>query len=442
MEDFCDPAKLFKLLADGITLVFLAVILSYYFLLFYRPRQTKAEKSFESLSVIIPAHNEEKYIGLCIGAVQEAQFKGFKEIIVVDDGSSDRTADIVSQIPGVKLISTAHTGKAASVNLAIAQAQGQLIATIDGDTEITGNTFIELQKTLEQENVVGTTCPILVKNRTKHLLMWLHIEQVYSALLRSIMAKVNANIVNSGQCAMYRANELKSCGGFSTIGYADDMDISIRLIRRGYHLAFTESTSAYTNMPEQLSWLISQRARWSRGPLTCIRRHLSLNNKLIDVYTLPLLIFTYVQGLVMGSFTIYQIATGYYTYFLSKGQWLNFAVAKFFLDWCSILGLLKWSAGFFSGETALTPINILGALSSLLCYPLYIFAIIKYDRKIDIFHIIPLLFMAPFWWAITLVQTSCLGEVFNKERLNKWTKANQTFNAELSAAKTEAECQP
>ena len=75
----------------------LLIIVSYYILLIIPKRRSKAHKKFSSISIIIPAHNEEEYIEECINSVLEADFLGKKQIIVVDDGSRDRTSEIVKK---------------------------------------------------------------------------------------------------------------------------------------------------------------------------------------------------------------------------------------------------------------------------------------------------------------------------------------------------------
>lgn len=411
-----------KIVTDILTVIFFLVTLSYYLLLFYKPKRRKADSAFTSVTVIIPAHNEQRYIEACVQSVIKAEFNGDKEIIVVDDGSSDATAEIVSRIPAVTLIRQAHTGKAATLNMAIARATGQLVAIIDGDTEIEPNALMEMQKDLEQEKTAATTCPIAVKNRDAGVLMWVHVEQLYASLLRSIMTKVNANVINSGQCGMFRKKELVDCGGFSTFGLSEDMDVAIRLVRAGYHLSFTEGTMAYTNMPESFAWFWKQRARWARGGLNNLVRHLRLNTSIIDVYSMPLVVFGYIQALIMGAFTLYKIIDGYFYLYFTYGHFFNWRIIVFILNWCSALGMIKWTFGFFTGASPLTAVNIAGALASLLSYPLFLIAIIKFDKKIDWNHIIPLMFMAPLWWIVMLIQALCLPELFNKERYNIWTK--------------------
>lgn len=425
----------FQPITDCITVLFFLVIFSYYVLVFRKPHRPNVDRAFKSLTIVVTAHNEEPYIAAALRSAIAADFAGEKEIVCIDDGSLDRTAEIAAQFPQVRLIRKPHTGKSASMNLALAEAKGEVVAFLDGDSEMSANTMVEMARNIEQHNFVGTTCPVLVKNRNKSIFMWLHIDSMYASFLHLILAKVNANIVNSGQCGMFRKKELMESGGFCVNSLNEDMELAIRLVRLGYHLGFTEGTVSYTNMPEDFGWFVRQRVRWMRGGINVLTQHLRLSSTLIDLYTMPLLVFGYVQAVVMTSFTFYQIGLGYWTYFASQGHFVSLDVARFLLDWCSITGLLRWSFGFFSGDTPVTAINVIGAMASLLSYPLFVFAIVKFDRKIDLFHIIPLCFMAPFWWLIACIQIISLPEIFHKPRPNVWTKKAVSVSVDGAASR-------
>jgi len=280
----------------------------------------------------------------------------------------------------------------------------------------------EITKEVEGKNVVAASCVIKVRNRNKFICMWVHIEQLYNSLMRHILSKVNANIVTPGPLSIYRKKELLDVGGFSTKGFSEDLDITIRLIRKGYTVGFARKALAETNMPYRTKEFLRQRTRFARGMINIFKRHLSLNKTLIDLYTLPIFLFTYIQAIVMGSFTIYQIVSGYITYFFSKGIYFSLPVLKFFFEWLSIVGFVKWALNAAVGNIPLTFITIIGIISTLLSYPLYFYAVAKYDRKFDLWHIIPLFFMFPFWLLIMLIYILCLPEYFIKKQHNIWKK--------------------
>lgn len=417
-----------QILTNAITVIFFVIILSYYILLFIKKKSGIVEQRFKSISIIIPAHNEEKYIADCLASVIDARFDGEKEIIVVDDGSKDKTSEIVSAIISqrnathVTLIKTKHSGKSSAINKALSGAKGELVAIVDADSIIHKDSLTELTKEVEMKNVVAACCPVKVKNRKKFICLWLHIGEVYYSLMRNIFSKVNANITTPGPLSIYRKKELLAIGGFSTDCFSEDADVTIRLIRKGYTIGFSEKAMAETNMPYDAKGFFKQRTRFARGLIKLFKKHLQLNNSIIDLYTLPLFLFGYVQSIIMGSWLIYQIISGYMTYFYAKGIYFNWLVLKFFFEWFSIVGTVKWMVTVFQGQTPLTFITVAGVLATILSYPLYMIAILKYDKKIDVWHVIPLFFMFPFWLLMMIIQIICIPEYFKKEQYNKWNK--------------------
>ncbi len=405
-----------------VTALFLATLVSYYVLLLLPARKAPVSKKFDSITVIIPAHNEQEYIADCIKSVQRARFHGKKQIVVVDDGSADRTAEIAGTFKGVRLLRTAHSGKSASLNLALGHAMGELIAVVDADSTIEPGSLLETAREAGRKNTAAATCIVKVKNRRRILCIWPHIEFLYNSLIRSILSKVNANITTPGPLSVYRKSALREIGGFSTEGFSEDVDVTIRLIRKGYSVGFTEKAVAYTNLPYDLKGFLRQRFRFGRGLLNILRRHLQINRRAIDIYTLPLFLFAYVQAVVMGSFTIYQIASGYWQWFASKGVLMSTGVLVYFFNWASVFGFARWLVGIVSASEPLTWISLFGIVSTLLSYPLFIYAVLRYDRKIDIYHIVSICFMAPFWWALMVIYILSLPEMFRKRQYNIWLK--------------------
>ena len=415
--------KLLDMLQFFITIIFLFIVLSYYILILIKKKEMNFKRKVSSITIIIPAHNEESYIHDAIDSVIKSDFKGQKDIIVVDDGSADSTAKIVKTYGNkVKLISTKHSGKSASINRAIKIAKGELVAIVDGDSCIHENALQVMADELLKQNAAGACGVVKVKNRKKPICMWMHIEQLYNSLMRLLFSKLNANIVTPGPLSMYKRKELLELGGFSTEGFSEDIDIAIRLIRKGHKVVFAEKAVAETNMPYDAKGFFRQRTRFARGTINLLKRHMAFNNKFIDIYTLPIFLFSYVQAVVMGAFTIYQIISGYFTYFASKGVYLSFYVLKFFLEWFSVIGFVRWITSVFTRQTPLTFITLVGIISTLLTYPLYFLAIIKFDKKIDLWHVIPLFFMFPFWLLVMSIYTIMLPEYFRKRQYNIWKK--------------------
>jgi cellulose synthase/poly-beta-1,6-N-acetylglucosamine synthase-like glycosyltransferase len=405
------------------TLIFLLIILSYYLLLFKRQERHKKGRQFSSITVIIPAHNEEKYLSDCIRSVLEADFKGRKEVIVVDDGSRDKTASIAGKFGSrITLIRSVHSGKSASINKALSRARGELVAIVDADSVIEKGSLAAAEREFYNGKVAAVTSVIKVRNRHTFLGLWLHIEQLYNSLLRSLFAKINVNIVTPGPLSVYRRDCLRKINGFNTKGLSEDVDVALRLLKAGYTIRFSDKSVSETTMPVDPKGFARQRNRFARGWINIFKKHLRLDHTFMSIYTLPLAFFGYFQAVVMGLITLYNLGSGYYQYFLSQGVYLNLAVCRFFFDWLSIFGTAGWIWRIATAGSAPSPFDIIGICTTLLSYPLYLIAIIKFEGKVTFWHIIPLLFMFPFWLLIMFFYIFNVKEFLNGEQENIWAK--------------------
>ena len=418
------------LLTATITAIFFLVVLSYYGLLFIERKKRVQEKKFKSITIIIPARNEEEHIAQCIRAVLTASFQGKKQIIIIDDASNDSTTTVVREAiqqtthdASILLLQNKkHSGKSYCLNRGLKLANGELIAVVDADSIIAKNALAIMAQELGRKNVAGAACVVKTKNRGKFLNAWVHIDLIYGSFLRSLMAKINANVVTPGPLSMYRKSALLEIHGFSTQGFSEDMDVAVRLIRKGHHISFVEEAVSETNMPITIKSFFRQRMRMARGMIYFLKKHTQVNTKMIDIYTMPLFAFTYFQAVIMGLITLYQIVFGYWTYFVSQGVLMNWYVVRFFFEWFSIVGFVKWTFAVLSGTQPLTLASAAGISATVLTYPLFIMAIIKYDKKIDLLHIIPLCFMFPFWLLLMIIYTICIPEILFSKQYNKWKK--------------------
>jgi len=410
-----------SLLTNSVTLLFLLTIISYYILLFWPHHPLRGRKKHSCLTVIIPAHNEERYIGPCLEHVLAARYKGTKHVIVIDDGSTDRTAAIAKRYP-VKVLRQQHKGKSASINRALRKVQDELFAIVDADSFLEAEALEKAVPYLRQNEVAVVCGTVKVKNRKTFLGMWLHIEQLYNSLIRELFTKMNVNIVTPGPLSIYKKAAVMHVGGFETKSFSEDVDIAVRLLKAGYRIEFAAESVSETNMPVSWRGFWRQRTRFARGWINILKRHLKLNRTVLEIYTLPLALFWYVQAVIMGSVMLWQLGQGYLHFFVSKGLAFSTGAARFFLEWLSAIGITKWIISIIQGTTPLTLGVSIAVAATLLSYPLYLIAILRYDKRLDIWHLIPLFFMFPFWLLIMIIYILMLPEYFRKEQHNIWEK--------------------
>jgi cellulose synthase/poly-beta-1,6-N-acetylglucosamine synthase-like glycosyltransferase len=230
-----------------------------------------------SISVLIAAYNERLLILRTLRAVLEGEDPPL-EVIVVDDGSTDGTGDVVeiyaTEEPRVSLLRQANAGKAAALNRAMAAARGDVLVCLDADTLVTPITLSRLARHFGDPRVGAVAGNIKVGNRVNLWTRWQSIEYVVSQNLdRRAYALLNAVTVVPGAIGAWRRQAVEAIGGYRSDTFAEDMDLTWRLRRAGWRIENESEALAYTEAPDSLGTFFKQRFRWTYGTLQCLWKH-------------------------------------------------------------------------------------------------------------------------------------------------------------------------
>lgn len=243
-----------------------------------RTRAMGAPVALPPVSVLVAAYNEERVIASTIRHLLDAEYSAPLEIIVVDDGSKDRTAEVVDRIaagePRVRLIRQPNGGKAAALEQALRAASHETIVMIDADTMVAPDGIWKLVDHLEDPKVGAVSGYIRVGN-TKH---WLGRFQdlEYTAAFeidRRAQDYLGCITVAPGALSAFRRKALAEAGPITNDTLAEDTDLTLQLHRRGWKVVFAPGACADTEAPESIKALISQRFRWAFGTLQCLWKH-------------------------------------------------------------------------------------------------------------------------------------------------------------------------
>ena len=233
-----------------------------------------------SVSVVVPAYNEEEIVVRTVESLLAQQYPGV-EIVVVDDGSSDRTFDTLRAAfpdhPRVRLFHKANGGKASALNFGVERATGEIIVALDADTLFAPGTIAALVARLADPRVGAVAGNAKVGNRINLVTRWQAIEYVTSQNIdRRAFALLNCITVVPGAVGAWRRNLVLEAGGFSGDTMAEDQDLTLALLRRGWRVAYADRAVAFTEAPDTLKTLARQRFRWSFGTLQCAWKHRSV----------------------------------------------------------------------------------------------------------------------------------------------------------------------
>jgi cellulose synthase/poly-beta-1,6-N-acetylglucosamine synthase-like glycosyltransferase/peptidoglycan/xylan/chitin deacetylase (PgdA/CDA1 family)/spore germination protein YaaH len=244
-----------------------------------RRERTHAGASYAPfVSVIVPAYNEALVITNTIKSLLASDYENY-EIIVVDDGSLDRTAEVVRDNfgtePRVQLFSVANEGKAAALNFGLRHAKGEIVIALDADTLFAPQTIGALAHRFHDPHIGAVAGNAKVGNRINIVTRWQALEYITSQNMdRRAFASLNCITVVPGAVGAWRRNLIEQAGGFQADTLAEDQDLTLSIRRLGHSIGYEEDAIAWTEAPDRLGTLARQRFRWAFGTLQCMRKHI------------------------------------------------------------------------------------------------------------------------------------------------------------------------
>ena len=227
----------------------------------------------EPVSVIVPAYNESAGIEAAVRSLLASDHP--VEIIVVDDGSTDGTADLVESLRlPVRVIRQQNAGKPAALNTGLAAATFDLVVMVDGDTVFEPDTVRTIVQPFADPRVGAVSGNAKVVNRGGMLGRWQHIEYVIGFNLdRRLFDLAECMPTVPGAVGAFRRQALLDLGGVSDVTLAEDTDLTMALCRAGWRVVYEEGAKAWTEAPASLSALWRQRYRWCYGTLQAMWKH-------------------------------------------------------------------------------------------------------------------------------------------------------------------------
>ncbi len=230
------------------------------------------------VAVLIAAYDEELVIGRTLETVLASDYP-VEQVIVVDDGSTDATADRVLEVarrdPRVRLIRQPNGGKWSALNQGFAAADQPFVVTIDADTLLTPGAVGALVAGFHRPDVGAVAGVVKVGNHARNLVTrWQALEYVTQiGVDRSAAALMNAVMVIPGACAAWRTAAVLEVGGYSDATLAEDCDLTLMLHQYGWRVEQADEAVALTEAPETVDALLRQRVRWMYGTLQAVWRH-------------------------------------------------------------------------------------------------------------------------------------------------------------------------
>ncbi len=242
-------------------------------------RQYKEDKKFNReiadhsqlppVSIIVPGYNEEVTAIKTIQSLLKTKYPVF-EIIFVDDGSKDRTYELVNTAYGhhplVQVLTKPNGGKASALNFGIAHAKSDFVVCIDADTQLKDDAVYHMMTYFTDAEIGAVAGTVKVGNENNLITRWQSIEYITAQNMdRRAFDLINSITVVPGAIGAFRKSAIFKAGGFTYDTLAEDCDLTMRILKQGYIVKNCDDAIAYTEAPETLNGLLKQRFRWSFG---------------------------------------------------------------------------------------------------------------------------------------------------------------------------------
>lgn len=226
-------------------------------------------------SVIVPAYNEAAVIQSCLKSILASDYRLF-EVIVVDDGSQDNTANLALAMADrrLKVVRRLNGGKASALNYGIERARANFVIAIDADTVFRPDTLRQLMRHFQNPKVGAVSGNTRIANRHKIITKLQSLEYVVGFNLDRRMGDLfDCITVVPGAIGAFRKSVLQKVGGFSYDTLAEDTDLTLSIKEQGNRVVYDSTAVAYTEAPATVKELLKQRFRWTFGTMQAVWKH-------------------------------------------------------------------------------------------------------------------------------------------------------------------------
>ena len=275
-------------------LVFLIIVIFRHFSLLWlaylqqvgetvRSREERARPGeLPPVSILVPAYNEAKVLDRALQSLLRLDYPGY-EIVVVDDGSGDGTLEVARRWEGdhgdvrVRVVTKANGGKWTALNLGIEASRHPFLLCMDADSRLEPGSLRAAMTHFRDPDVGAVAGNVKIENRDRPL-TWLQALEYVEGLnlprrAQSFLAAVN---IVPGPMGVFRRSAVESVGRYEGDTFAEDADLSLKLISAGWKVVYEEEAVAWTQAPRGMLDLLQQRYRWTRGILQAVRKRKEL----------------------------------------------------------------------------------------------------------------------------------------------------------------------
>jgi cellulose synthase/poly-beta-1,6-N-acetylglucosamine synthase-like glycosyltransferase len=231
-----------------------------------------------AVSVLVPAYNEGPLLERALKSLMQLDYPEY-EVLVIDDGSRDDTLRLAAEWEGqrgtgeFRVITKSNGGKASALNAGIAYSKHPLVFCMDADSYLEPQTLRRAARHFSDPAVGAVAGNVKVENRNSLITRLQALEYIEGLNMpRRAQGFVAAVNIVPGPVGMFRREALEEIGGYDADTFAEDADLTLKMMEAGWRVVYEDAAIAWSEAPERWIDLVQQRYRWTRGILQAIRK--------------------------------------------------------------------------------------------------------------------------------------------------------------------------
>ena len=236
------------------------------------------------ISIVVPAYNEGKLLESTVQSLLGMDYPRY-EIILVDDGSTDDTREVANSLVGVyrggqvevRMVEKANGGKSTALNAGVQVSNYDFLLNVDGDSQLSPDTLRKSIRHFVDPRLGAIAGNVKVLNRNNIWTTLQALEYVEGLnMARSAQSILKLVNIIPGPLGLFRKQAIMDAGWYSSDTFAEDADITLKILRAGWRVEYEPDAKSFTEAPDRIVDLLKQRYRWTRGILQAVRKHRDL----------------------------------------------------------------------------------------------------------------------------------------------------------------------
>jgi len=280
-----------------------------------------------TVSIIVPCFNEGNTVEKTMHSLLALDYPKEKlDIVVIDDGSTDNTWEVVQQFkdnPQVRLFHKENEGsKFAALNFALDLISTEIVGCLDADSSVDSQALRHSVQFFKNDENVSAVIPAMTIDNPKNILQYMQkVEYEMITFSKKVFHDLESIYVAPGPFALFRKEVFDTLGYYKEAHHTEDLEITFRILMSGKKVAFSSESYVYTVAPRKLIPLIKQRVRWMYGFIKNMLDYKFLlfktDYKHIGILVLPANIFGILSVLILVPLIAYSLIKSIY-FFIEK----------------------------------------------------------------------------------------------------------------------------